>query len=228
MSHFLPAAGTPGRFLPLSGPGLLGPCHACAFFRDPEDEYRVLLPFATDCAHCGERCLQYVDPSRRQERRARLMQAGIEVSDAPAGGPTEVRTWDDAYLRGGRFDQDDMLALVEETMNAGRPFGRTRAWANMEWALKGSPGSEDLIEYESRLNTVVDKHTDVVVCAYRHGKYSASVVMDILRAHPMIVIGDMVQQNPLYVPTDQFMEDLRQRRSARPGLRSEAGGSGQA
>jgi hypothetical protein len=229
MSHSSPAVGAPGAALPagsmrLGSPDLLGPCHACAFFLDPEEEYRVLLPFAADCARCGERCLHFIDPLRDRERRERLAEAGVEVSETAAGGRAELRSWDDVYLRGGRFDQDEMLALIEEAMTMGRPFGRTRLWANMEWVLKGLPGSDDLIEYESRLNPIIDKHTDVVICAYEHGKYSASVVMDILRAHPMVIIGDVLQQNPLYVPTEQFLEDLRQRRAARPGLRSEAGG----
>jgi hypothetical protein len=90
----------------------------------------------------------------------------------------------------------------------------------MEWALKALPGSEQLVEYESRLNLIVDRHTDLVVCAYRHGKFSASVVMDILRAHPMVLLGNELRPNPLYLPTERFLEDLRQRRAARPGLRS--------
>jgi hypothetical protein len=108
-------------------------------------------------------------------------------------------------------------------MDSGRRFGRTRLWANMEWALRGLPGSDDLAEYESRLNSVVERHNDIVICVYAQGKYSASLMMDILRAHPMVVVGDVVQHNPLYVPTEQFLEDLRQRRAARPGLRSGTG-----
>jgi hypothetical protein len=118
-----------------------------------------------------------------------------------------------------------MLALIEETLSSGRRFGRTRLWANMEWVLKSFPGSDSLAEYESRLNPIIEKHNDVVVCAYEHGKYSASVVMDILRAHPMLVVGDTLQANPLYVPTERFLDDLRERRGHRPGLRSAAKGS---
>jgi hypothetical protein len=204
----------------LEGSGLAGPYHACAFFENSEEEYRVLLPFAAACAQCGERCLHFVDPERRQDRLDRLAEAGIEVGTVPAKGRVELQGWDDIYLRDGRFDKENMLEAIRQTMQAGRPFGRTRLWANMEWALKGLPGSDDLVEYESRLNPVLEDHNDVVICVYEHGKYSASMVMDILRAHPMVLVGDVLQANPLYVPTERFLEDLQQRRAPRAGLRS--------
>jgi hypothetical protein len=202
------------------GAGLVGPQHACGFFTDAEDEYRVLLPFASDCAHRGEKCLHYLDSARHGERLERLAEAGIDVQRSSENGRLEIRTWDNAYLRGGRFDPDDMLDLIDETLGSGRRFGRTRLWANMEWVLKALPGSDSLAEYESRLNPIVEKHNGVVICAYQHGKYNASVVMDILRAHPMLIVGDVLQPNPLYVPTEQYLDDLLKRRAPRPGLRS--------
>jgi hypothetical protein len=209
--------------MPLNVRQVVGPCHACAFFPSTAEEYKVLLPFAEDCAHSGERCVQYVDPERMQERLQRLARAGISVGAGPARGQVEVRTWDDAYIRDGRFAQDEMLALIEETMTIGRSFGRTHVWGNMGWSLKHLPGCDDLVEYESRLNPIIDKHHDVVICAYEHGKYSASLVMDILRTHPMLLVGDELKINPLYVPTERFLDDLRQRRAPRPGLRSAGG-----
>lgn len=215
-----PVAALPAGSMRLRSADLDGPCHACAFFSDPEEEYRVLLPFAADCARCGERCLQYLDPARAQERHDRLADAGIDVDGAAETGHFELRTWDEVYLRGGQFDPDDMLVMIEDALRKGRPFGRTRLWANMEWASQGLPGSDQLVEYESRLNPVVEAGNDIVICAYEHGKYSASVVMDILRAHPLVLVGDVLQRNPVYVPTERFLDDLRQRRAARPGLRS--------
>lgn len=36
--------------------------------------------------------------------------------------------------------------------------------------------------------------------------------MDILRTHPMAIIGGTLQENPFYVPPDQFLNELRARR----------------
>jgi len=212
---------TEPRSLPLSGSEPAGSCHACAFFLDPEEEYRALLPFSRRCAHLGEKCLHFVDPLMHTQRIRRLAEAGIDTGGGGPAGRLEIRTWDDAYLHHRCFNQDSMLSLIEQTLRDGRnSFGRARLWANMEWALEGLPGCDDLIEYESRLNPLIEQHNDIVVCVYALANYGASMVMDILRTHPMVVVGESVEENPFYVPTDRFLEDLKQRRAPRPGLHS--------
>ncbi|HTE65033.1 MAG TPA: MEDS domain-containing protein, partial [Candidatus Binatia bacterium] len=77
----------------------------------------------------------------------------------------ELRTWQDAYLRGGHFDQTAMLALIEEVLIDGkrRGFPLTRLVAHMEWALEDRPGVNDLVEYETRLNYILPKYPDPVL-----------------------------------------------------------------
>ena len=38
--------------------------------------------------------------------------------------------------------------------------------------------------------------------------------MDIMRTHPQVIIGGMVQENPFYVPPDEFLVELAGRRLA--------------
>jgi hypothetical protein len=35
--------------------------------------------------------------------------------------------------------------------------------------------------------------------------------MDIMRTHPMVVIGGMLQVNPFFVEPDEFLKELRAR-----------------
>ncbi len=35
--------------------------------------------------------------------------------------------------------------------------------------------------------------------------------MDVLRTHPMVIIGGILQQNPFFVPPDEFLSELRER-----------------
>jgi hypothetical protein len=32
-----------------------------------------------------------------------------------------------------------------------------------------------------------------------------------MRTHPMIIVGGILQENPFFVPPDQFLRELRQR-----------------
>ena len=37
-------------------------------------------------------------------------------------------------------------------------------------------------------------------------------VVDVLRTHPMIIIGGILQENPFFMPPDEFLRELRERR----------------
>jgi hypothetical protein len=136
----------------------------CAFFNSKAEEYRVLMPFIKEGFEQGDKGFHIVQDEHRPEHRRRLQEAGIDVGGAEQKGQLEVRRWEDAYLREGRFDQNRMLALIEEVLQGGKTqgFPLTRLVANMEWALEDRPGVEDIVEYETRLNYVLPKYDDAV------------------------------------------------------------------
>jgi hypothetical protein len=191
--------------------------HICAFFNDIDEEHRVLRSFIKDGFDRGEKVFSIVDPSLRQEHLRRLGEVGINVERAMGSGQLEVRLWQDCQFRGDRFDQDAMLALIEEVLQSGAAAGYplTRLLAHMEWACLDKPGVDDLVEYETRLNYVLPKYDDPVICTYDLSKFGSSVAMDIMRTHPVVIIGGVLQENPFFVPPDQFLLEIRERRSVR-------------
>lgn len=138
--------------------------HVCAFFHSKDEEYRVLLPYVTEGFAHGDKAFHIVDPEHREAHLQRLREAGIDTEAAQATGQLSVMRWEDAYLRGGHFDQHAMLALIEEVLQAGAAegFPLTRLLANMEWALQDRPGVEQIVEYETRLNYILPKYDDAV------------------------------------------------------------------
>jgi hypothetical protein len=92
----------------------------------------------------------------------------------------------------------------------------------MEWALLDRPGVQDLVEYESRVNRVLEKYHAPVVCAYDLTRFSAAVVVDVMRTHPMVIIGGALHENPFYVPPERLLIEMRERRPLRgvPALAS--------
>lgn len=124
----------------------------------------MLMPFITEGFDHGDRAFHIVDPDNRSDHMQRLREAGIATESAEANGQLTVIRWEAAYLRDGHFDQNAMLALIEEVLMAGKTqgFPLTRLVANMEWALEDRPGVEDIVEYETRLNYVLPKYDDAV------------------------------------------------------------------
>ncbi|MGH8055654.1 MAG: MEDS domain-containing protein [Candidatus Entotheonellia bacterium] len=139
--------------------------HVCAFFHNPDEEYRVLLPFIKEGFARGEKAFHIVDPKLRHEHLRRLKSVGIDVAEAEKDGQFELRNWEEAYLREGHFDQNKMLALIQEVLEEAkqRGFPLTRLIAHMEWALEDRPGVNDLVEYETRLNYLLPRYRDPVI-----------------------------------------------------------------
>ena len=139
--------------------------HICAFFHSRDEEYRVLSQFIREGIEQGEKAFHIVDPSLMEDHFARLHAAGIDTDAAESRGQLVVKRWQDAYLKDGHFDQDRMLALVEEVLSAGPSEGypRTRLVAHMEWAAEDFPGVNDLVEYETRANFILPKFKDPVI-----------------------------------------------------------------
>jgi hypothetical protein len=197
----------------LAGRTLKDSRHICAFFRSAEEQNEVLMPFFKEGYDRGEKLFHIVDSKRRGEHMQACSACGIDVDAAQQRGQLEVLTWEDAYLKDGYFDGDRMIRILREVLNESRKkHSMMRLMGNMEWALETLPGVTDIVEYETKLNYVLPDYPDPVVCVYDLNKHSASVVMDILRTHPMVIIGGVLQDNPLYVQPDQFLEELKQRK----------------
>jgi hypothetical protein len=193
--------------------------HICAFFNGIDEQHRVLRSFISDGFERGDKAFHLVDPDRRDDHLRRLAEAGINVQEAMSSGQLEVWPWQDGPLHGDQFDQDTWLESFERVLQSGPAAGyaQTRFLAHMEWALVDLPGVDDLLEFETRVNYVAPKYDNTVICAYDLSKFPASVVIDALRTHPVVIIGGLVQENPFFVPPDQFLLEIRERRSLHVG-----------
>jgi hypothetical protein len=205
---------TTGQSGQLSGAFLGQHRHICAFFNDLDEQYRVLRSFIKDGLDRGDRAFHLVNPELQQDHLRRLGEAGVDVQQAMGTGQLEVCPWEDGPLHGDRFDQEAWLASFEEVLRSGAAAGyaQTRFVAQMEWALVDLPGVDDLIEFESRVNHVTVKYEDAVICAYDLSRFGGRVVVDALRTHPVVLMGGLLLENPFFVPPDQLLLEIRERR----------------
>ena len=191
--------------------------HVCAFFNSEEEEYRVLLPFIKGGFECGHKAVHVVNANQRNEHLKRLVEAGIDPAAAESSGQLELRTNTETYLRDGQFDKERMLQAFERIASGNAPggFPLSRIVCRMDWAAEGKSYTKDLIEFESRVNHVWEHHDDAVICTYHLGKFGGDTVIDIMRTHPMIIIGGMLQRNPFFVPPGEFLREFSERRAGR-------------
>jgi hypothetical protein len=206
--------------IPFAGSQLDQTRHVCAFFHSTDEEYRVLLPFIRAGFQCGHKAIHVVNPDQREDHLQRLTQAGIDAASAQQSGQLDLRINTDVYLPDGRFDPDRMISAFERLAsgNSGEGYPLSRICCRMDWTVQDQSHVDDVIEFESRVNDVWRRHEDVVICTYHLGQFRGDEVIDIMRTHPMVIIGGILQENPFFVPPEEFLSEFRQRRSHRSNL----------
>jgi hypothetical protein len=107
-----------------------------------------------------------VNPDQHLDHLQRLTEVGIDPAAAQQSGQLELRTNTETYLRDGRFDQDRMLAVFEQTASASTTggFPLSRIVCRMDWVAEGGTHIDNLVEFESRVNDVWRRHDDAAIC----------------------------------------------------------------
>ncbi len=166
---------------------------------------------------CGDKSIHVVNPDQRDDHLHRLAAAGIDTAAAEQRGQFELRRNTDTYLRDGGFDQDRMLPVFEQLASghAKHGFPLSRIVCRMDWAAESRVFVDNVIEFESRVNEVWRHHDDAVICTYYLGHFSGDAIVDILRTHPIVIIGGILRRNPFFVPRELFLPEFRKRRVTR-------------
>lgn len=188
--------------------------HYCGIYRTDEDHRALIIDFVRDGVARGEKMLYLVNLQTAAQLRATLEAAGLPVDELVQKRQLVILAAREAYLSAGHFDPDRMIDLLgaetERALSDG--YSALRATGEMTWALSGAPGSERLVEYESRLNRFFPDRRCYAVCQYDRRRFDSEMLLDILHAHPRVLFGRECYDNSrmYYVPPDEFLGTDRQ------------------
>jgi len=189
----------------LCGQQIDRPGHICAFFDSREQEYDTLIPYFRDGLAAGEQVLNILDADRRDDHIGRLTAAGLTVAD----DAVKVRTSEETYLEGGRFDMEKMCDVVRDQLDLARQSGkRVRTAGVMDWLSRNAPGSDRALEYEARMNLLVPAYDCTFMCVYDLKKLDGKTVVDILATHHFTIFKGQIRQNPFYIAPEIYLKEL--------------------
>lgn len=173
----------------------------------PAEERSVIDSFFVEGMGRGEKAVYIVDPQHRDEHDARLRPS------APSPDLLEVTTWNDAHLKGGSFDAERMMVSLDEMIRDHAMTGRPpmRIVGQMGWVFSEPPDIETLVAYEATVNEVLNRGKTPTVCVYDVRRLKGSLMMDLLRAHPLTVMNGVLHENPFYTPADELLRDIQRR-----------------
>jgi AcrR family transcriptional regulator len=164
--------------------------HVCALFDGPAELDAVVMPFLADGLKRGERAVYYIAPRSSRDRQERLGAHGVDVAALMATGQLAMPGWDEGVFQQGPFSQSVALAYISQVLAAGHAgYSRTRLIGEMGWTLDDRVQLPDLVAYESRLDHVIRRTSDVIICGYDVNRNSASTIAAVLAVHNVALVG---------------------------------------
>jgi hypothetical protein len=205
------------RAVHMCGRRLPHAAHICAFFDSEDQEYRCIAPYFAEGLEQGEQVVTIRDAGRCSEHVERLRPLISRPLDASIrSNQLRVVASEETYLKDGCFEAERMYRMLEDVLReaGSSPYKRVRTCGSMTWALREMPGTDELMEYEARVNQLTREHDCTLMCVYDVNKFSGRAVMDVLATHPMVVMGERIYENPYYVEPAEYLRTLVRRGSA--------------
>jgi PAS domain S-box-containing protein len=181
--------------------------HLCCIYETDVEHRAILTPYLRDGLERNEKVVYIVDARTADTVVDYLRQDGLDTQPFLEKGQLVILSVAEAYMRDGRFDPERMISLLRQETDRAMSEGYTalRVTGEMSWALKGLPGSDRLIEYESKLNNFFPGSGCIAVCQYDRRRFSPELLLQVLATHPIAVIGTEVYENFHFVPPERFL-----------------------
>lgn len=181
--------------------------HLCVIYETDEEHKALITPYLRSGLENHEKVFYIVDARTSEVVLNYLRDDGVDVDPYLESGQLAILTVSESYMKGGVFDPDGMIKMLrEETEKAlEEGYSALRVTGEMSWALRGLPGSERLIEYETKLNEFFPNNKALAICQYDSRVFEPEILLDILTTHPIAVIGTEIYENFYYIPTEEFL-----------------------
>ncbi|MCJ7824415.1 MAG: MEDS domain-containing protein [Anaerolineales bacterium] len=199
--HLKEFGGNPGDIA-----GFPGAAHSACIFRTEEERFKAVVPFILAGLSRGDKCVYILDDTSEDDVVDAMMRARDVQRHADEGDITFLRR-DEAYLRDGCFNADRMLGFIRqgEQKALADGYAGLTATGEMSWQKTDAPGTDQLMEYEARLNDLYPESNPTLLCQYEEPVFDHTTLLDAIRTHPRVVLNGELCVNPYYTPPDEFL-----------------------
>ncbi len=195
-------------------PGL----HICQFYNQAGEIIHTAAPLMRDGLRARDKCFFAAAPARIEEVRKSLRAAHIDVEQAIESGQLILIGDREELLKDGRFDPYNLLAnhqaLIARALSEG--WQTVRAVIDMGWLAAGA-SPEQILKYEAAADAVFTFQSRPIVALlqYNYAELPGELVVELLKIHPIAVVGKFIKRNPYYVDAEEYMVKIIRRGQGR-------------
>jgi signal transduction histidine kinase/PAS domain-containing protein len=181
--------------------------HICAVYDSDAEGLDIIIRFVKEGLARGDRCLFIADQITSDEIVNSLAVHDIDVPRAGELGALCFSSQRDTYLKFSTFNPHVMIDYLRQEEARALADGFSGLWfvGLMSWALGPEVDRDRLIEYESLLNLFLVNSQSVVLCLYGRTRFEPAVIHDVVRTHPLVILGEQVCPNPYFEPPDLML-----------------------
>lgn len=157
-----------------------------------------------------EKCMFAAAPAQVEEFREELQKLQIDVEPLLASGQLVLYEEREVFLAGGkRFDPYFLLSshqtFIAQALREG--WKAVRISIDMTWLSKDVATPEQILKYEAASDAVFTFQNAPIIALihYDHSKLLPSLVVEMLKLHPISVVGKYIKRNPYYLNSEQYM-----------------------
>ena len=188
--------------------------HCCALYFGGGERTAVLAPYLHAGLAGGGKCLCVVDTSDQPDLIAGMADS-VDINACIATGQLELIPAAKSYLRGGSFFPEDMVEFWEERLRSGFAhdhLGVTRIAGVMTGTVEAADDRSDVAIYESELNRLAARYRVTILCLYDIRLVGGSIIPDLMRTHPKLMVGGLALDNPHSLAPDEYLMAQQERR----------------
>ncbi len=165
--------------------------HASYIFSNKQEHRAIVSSFILKGIELNQKVVYIADLPAFKSIADHVFDRGMEMEKYLAQGQLRLLTAKSVYLLHEVFDPDKMIDFLRSETNRALEEGYTalRITGEMAWTLHGSPGSDRLIEYESKLNSFFPGSKCVALCQYDKRLFDTDLLNTVAELHPYTLQG---------------------------------------
>lgn len=180
--------------------------HVCCLYSTDEEHKNLITPFLKGGLDNNEKVLYIADDNTSDNIKGYLADDGVDADKYIEKGQLNIITFREFYTMDGIINPENMIKTLRDEVKKAveEGYDALRATGEMSWALRDLPGSDRLMEYETKLNEFFPKNEILAICQYDTRLFSPEILLDVLGNHPIAMIGVDVYENLYYIPFTEF------------------------
>ncbi|MDQ6659346.1 MAG: MEDS domain-containing protein [Chloroflexota bacterium] len=158
----------------------------------------------------SEKCLFAAAPAQIYEFREELQKLQVNVDELIEAGQLILLDEKESFLANGkRFDPYFLLSthqtFIAQALREG--WKAVRISIDISWLAQDIATPEQMLKYEAASDAVFTFQNAPIIALmhYDYSKLLPSLVVEMLKLHPIAVVGKFIRRNPYYLNSEQYM-----------------------